>query len=779
MAVGDLDMPSRRASDRDTAAARKTVAILCVFIVLIALHTSGIFGPSLYMLALLGASIAGGIGIRTHRATVIWPWWTLVAAGTLWTVAALLRDTLEPTGDLTSSRSLIPDAFSLPGFVVFGVGLFGLVRSQGANRDRTVFVDGLLVAAGSAAIVFSLIVAPTLNIPDTALDARLAVAVYPTIAMFFLVGSAQLAFSRYRRYESVLLLVAGTGCLMIGEILFALGETGAIAVPLNILDLPHMGVAAFFSAAALHPDTHRTHRRTSGVHTQFGLGRLIAVSFAFIAPTIAVLFPASGPGRPIQIASCVLVTAVAVWRIVLASKGERALREELFRRATHDALTGLPSRSLIVEEASAVVDDPDTEIATLMFLDLDGFKFVNDTLGHAAGDMLLMMVAERLTNTVRAEDVVGRISGDEFVVVCPNLDGPGALALGDRIRHALRAPFDLDGSKTHVGASVGVAIASRHSDAETLMREADVAMYESKQQGRNRTTMFDIGMRDKATDRLLLETGLRVAMERKEISVVFQPVVSTEQWRVEGFEALMRWTTDDGPRSPADFIPVAEECGLLGAMGSYVLDEACRQIAHWRRHIDPELTVSVNVAGSQLHSGRFVEEIAECLERHGLPGEALWLEIVETVMLDSSMSTASVLLGLQQLGVRLAVDDFGTGYASLTHLREFPLSRIKIDRSFVTDMKSDESAAALARHVVSIGCDLGLDVVAEGVETLSEQQQLSAMGCTLIQGFLHSPGVAAAAVPEVVEQIERDFVQSDVAPRVRAAAGRRSLRCRS
>lgn len=753
--AGGFALPTRRSSDRDPRAARNTAIVLSVFAVVIAVHASGVLGPALYPVTLLAGSIAVAIGIRINRATLIWPWWTMAGAGALWAVAGILRDALDVTGDLTTSRSLVPDLFAVPGYAVFAIGLFGLVHAQRASRDLAAFADALLVAAGSSAIVFSLIVAPTLSMTGASLSARVSVAMYPAIAMFLLVGCAQMAFSQQRRSESVPLLVAGSACLAIAEVLFSLGETGQVDVPLRTLELPYLGAAAFFSAVALHPDTHRVHRRTGGVHREFGLGRLIAVTFAFVAPMVAVLFPATGSGRPFQILSCVLVTAVAMWRLLLASNSEVVLREELFRRATHDALTGLPSRSLIVEEASALVDDPNTEYATLMFLDLDGFKFVNDTLGHPAGDLLLMMVAERLTTTVRAEDVVGRISGDEFVVVCPNLDAAGAIALGDRIRNALRPPFDIDGSEARVGASVGVAIAGHDTDAETLLREADVAMYASKEQGRNRTTMFDIGMRDRAGDRLDLESGLRLALDRDEISVVFQPIVGTEHWRVEGFEALMRWTTETGPRSPADFIPVAEECGLIGAMGSYVLDEACRQIADWRARLGDHLTVSVNVAGSQLQSGRFVDEVADCLERHGLPGEALWLEIVETVMLDNSMSTESVLIGLEHLGVRLAVDDFGTGYASLTHLRTFPLSRIKIDRSFVTGMKNDPSAAALTRHVVALGTDLGLDVVAEGVETMDEQHQLASMGCGLIQGFLHSPGVPSVAVPDVVADIER------------------------
>lgn len=754
---GRRDSRSRRGTDSDPSGTRSTVVVLCVFSVLIAVHATAWAGQLLYPVMVIAAAVAGTVGVRIHRAEVIWPWWMLVTAGVLWSVAGVARETFRSTGDLSSGRSLIPDLFSIPGYVAFGIGLWGLVHSHGADRDRSVLIDALLVAAGSAAIVFSLIISPTLNLAGSSFDARISVSVYPMISMFLLIGSAQLAFTRTRRAESFMLLVAGSACLTLGDLLYAMGETGSIDVPVNVLDLPYLAVAAFFSAAALHPDAHRVRGRASAMQAELGLGRMIAVTFAFLAPTVAVLAPAQGPGRPFQIGSCVMVTVLAVWRILVASRSEAALRSELIERATHDALTGLPSRQVVVDAAAALMNDPKRNATSLMFLDLDGFKLVNDSLGHAAGDHLLMLVADRLVDTVRADDVVGRIGGDEFVVVCADLDAHGARALGDRIRHALREPFDLDGNVVHVGASVGINVGTHGDDAETVMREADTAMYQSKEHGRNLTTVFDVPMREQISERIDVENGLRRAIDNNEFSVVFQPIVSTADRCVDGFEALMRWNSPTGVRGPGEFIPVAEDTGLIVAMGRWVLDEACRQVAHWRGTISDELTVSVNVSATQLQGARFVEEVAACLDRHALPGEALWLEIVETVMLDNSLSTTAVLMGLEELGVRLAVDDFGTGYASLTYLRQFPVARLKVDRSFVADMTTDSSTAALVGSVVSLACDLDIEVVAEGVETLDQQIRLIDMGCTLIQGFLHSAGVAAAEVPAMVETIEQQW----------------------
>ncbi len=779
--IGDIDLRQRRAADATVSGL--TIKVLCGFAILITIHACGWLGPTLYPAIVIAAVAAGTIGVRTHSAEVIWPWWLIIAAGVLWSVAGVMRVMLHTTGDLTSSRSLVPDLFSLPGYLAFGVGLWGLVQSHRANRDQSAFIDALLVAVGSGAIVFSLIVSPTLSMSDATVEARVAISVYPMIAMFLLVGSMQLAFARSRRSESSTLLVAGSACLTIGDLLYAMGETGSVDLPVNVLDLPYLGVAALLAAAALHPDTHRVRPRTPAPEADPGVGRLVAVTFAFLAPTLAVVTPASGAGRPIQVALCLAVTVIAGWRFAAATRTESALRRQLTRRAEHDALTGLPSRHVIVKLAASLLTDPERSSTSLMFLDLDGFKRINDSRGHAAGDLLLIMVAQRLVDTVRSDDVVGRIGGDEFVIVCADLDANGAMALGDRIRGALREPFDLGSQPLHVRASVGITVASYGDDPENVLREADMAMYQAKESGRDHTTLFDTPMRERINEHVEIEQGLRRGLENNEFSVAFQPIVNTAAERVEGFEALVRWNSPTGIRSPDEFLPVAEDTGLIGAIGAWVLDEACRQIAHWRRTIDPELTVSVNVAASQMQSACFVEDVARCLGRYDLPAEALWLEIVETVMLDNSMHTTAVMMGLRQLGVRLAVDDFGTGYASLTHLRQFPVSRLKIDRSFVEELTTDASTVTLVSGAVFLGTGLGMDVVAEGVETIEQQTQLTRMGCNLIQGYLHSPGVPATEIPSVVASIERHWDGRRTSPLVSEPTGssvfsvRRTARC--
>ncbi len=391
-----------------------------------------------------------------------------------------------------------------------------------------------------------------------------------------------------------------------------------------------------------------------------------------------------------------------------------------------------------------------------MFLDLDDFKLVNDSLGHAAGDVLLREVGRRLRATVRVDDVVGRIGGDEFVVVIVDLDAAGAQAMGDRIRQAMRDPFLLGGDEVVVTTSIGITLAEPGVSPSELMQDADTAMYQSKDRGRNHVTMFDTSMRDGVARRLELERGLRSALENDEVSVVYQPVVNTTTARVEGFEALMRWTTPECSYSPAEFMSVAEESGMIVSLGAHVLDEACRQLSGWRRNVPgcEDLTLSVNLSVRQMQTSNLVDTVAETLGRHELPGRALWLEITESVMLVDTVTTAAVMSGLRSLGVRLAVDDFGTGFSSLSYLRNFPVSRVKIDQSFVAELGTQPVSDALVRAIVAIGRSLDLDVVAEGVETHEQAAALVELGCRRLQGFLIARPVPPGEVPALLSSVD-------------------------
>lgn len=731
--------------------------VWCGFVVATVGHAVGVFGPFLYPIVVLASSLVAFLGLRRFRPAQRWPWRVLIGVGVLWSIAGGLRDVTSATGDLSSSRSLLPDLFALPGYVMFGLALFGLVRASREVSDRGLFIDAVLVAVGSVSVVFATVISPTLELAGASLTARVAVAVYPAISMWMLIAVVQLTLSRRRRAKGYVLVVAGSVCLLVGDVVFALGEIGTLHLSRNVLDVPYLLVAACLGAAAWHPGVHRVLPASSFDESQFNVMRLFAVGVALVAPVVAMAASSDvGSGRSVQLVLLALVAVLAVWRIAVTARSENGARAELFHRATHDQLTGLPSRALLLEHATRLLDNPRRRPVAVMFLDLDEFKLINDSLGHSAGDVLLIEVAERLVATVREGDVVGRLGGDEFVVVTIDLDAEGAHALGDRIRRAMRAPFLLGLDEVFVSTSIGITMAEAGTSATTLMQQADTAMYRAKDHGRNHVTMFDASMRESLVRRIELEQGLRRALECNEVSVVYQPIVDTAACRVSGLEALIRWTTPEMSYSPDEFMDVAEDSGLIVSLGAFVLDEACRQAAYWRRTIPEaaDLTMSVNISARQVQTSSLVDTVAETLARHDLPGEALWLEITESIMIEDTLTTAAVMTGLRRLGVRLAVDDFGTGFSALNYLRTFPVSCVKIDRSFITDLTSQPAAEALVRAVVGIGRSMQLDVIAEGVETTDQAQRLADLGCNRIQGFLFARPAPSDEIPMLLETIE-------------------------
>ena len=361
---------------------------------------------------------------------------------------------------------------------------------------------------------------------------------------------------------------------------------------------------------------------------------------------------------------------------------------------------------------------------------------------------MLVDAAKRIVGCLRSTDVVGRISGDEFIVVTVGLDEPPTTSMADRIRRILGEGFYLESGEVFVSASVGVTFAGPNAQAATLIQEADTAMYRSKDSGRNMVTTFDFSMRERVARRVELERLLRHAIDGREIAAHYQPLVTLPEGRVVGFEALARWQSDGHMISPAEFIPIAEDSGLIVQLGAFMLDEGCRQLSRMRQSLPggEELYMSINLSPRQVREGDIVDTVAEALERHHLPGEALWLEITESVMMEDSLTTASVMSGLRSLDVRLSVDDFGTGFSSLSYLKRFPVSQVKIDRSFVMGLGHHQSDSSLVSAIIAMANALGLSTTAEGVETIEQARQLHDLGCRQAQGYLYSKAVPASEV---------------------------------
>ncbi len=431
--------------------------------------------------------------------------------------------------------------------------------------------------------------------------------------------------------------------------------------------------------------------------------------------------------------------------------------ERLAHSAVHDALTGLPNRTLILDRAAQMLARARRENLSVaaLFVDLDNFKDINDTLGHEAGDRLLQAVAQRFEGMLRASDTVGRMGGDEFVVLTesvPMAAGPELVA--DRIQDVLREPFQLEGYHQVplvISASVGIATGVRAS-ANELLRDADIALYRAKATGKDRWTMFEPAMQSAVLDRLELEMDLRSALDNGEFLLLYQPVFDLDSVRACGVEALLRWNHPRrGVLAPDQFIPSLEDTGLIVDVGRWVLTEACAQAARWY-HQKHFLTMSVNVSMRQLETDALVEHVKQALEASGLDPGSLILEVTETTLMRDTEATVRRLRALKELGVMVAVDDFGTGYSSLAYLRQFPVDALKIDRSFVAAMADSPESVALIHTLVQLGRTLGIETLAEGIEEQWQLQRLQSERCERGQGFLFSRPVDSAAIEDLLAQ---------------------------
>ncbi|HEX6041645.1 PAS domain S-box protein [Longimicrobium sp.] len=416
--------------------------------------------------------------------------------------------------------------------------------------------------------------------------------------------------------------------------------------------------------------------------------------------------------------------------------------EQLAYGALHDALTGLPNRALFVDRlahAAERVRRGDHFLSAVLFLDLDRFKVVNDSLGHGLGDRMLLECARRLEDALRPGDTLARFGGDEFTVLLEGISGPlEATHLAERLAAAVAEPFQLERHEVFATASIGIALATTgHEDAEELLRNADAALSRAKMLGKNRLEVFDRAMHAEAMARLRLETDLRRALERGELRLVYQPIVALDTGRIDGFEALLRWRHPErGEVGPGTFIPVAEETGLILPLGRWVVEECCRQLQRWTEAGYTTLAMSLNLSARQFAEPDLAGYLAGALRTCGMPASRLRMEITESVLLEQAEPAVGTLTRLRDMGVVLCMDDFGTGYSSLGYLHRFPLDVVKIDRSFVSRMDRDARSAQMVHAIVNLARNLRVKVVAEGVETREQLASLRGMGCDHAQGFL-------------------------------------------
>jgi diguanylate cyclase (GGDEF)-like protein len=446
--------------------------------------------------------------------------------------------------------------------------------------------------------------------------------------------------------------------------------------------------------------------------------------------------------------------------VTARTQGLETANKQLRHLATHDALTGLPNRVLMDDRIGQCIALADRQSQTfaVIVLDLDRFKVVNDSFGHRVGDELLREVAQRLKGVVREIDTVARLGGDEFVLIItqsPERDAVEAVA--SRIIEVMQAPVRIAGVEIHTSPSIGIAFYPHDaSTTEALLAHADAAMYYAKQQGRNNFQCFVPRMNAATQEKVRLESDMHVALEQKQFELHYQPKVNTATGVMHGAEALLRWTHPvHGPISPAKFIPIAEECGLIGALGAWVVREACRQARAWQLDGLPSLRVAVNLSASQFRQGNIVTIIRDALDAAGLEARFLEVELTESVVMSDPEESIAILEKLSTMGVLVSIDDFGTGYSSMSYLRRFPIDKIKIDRAFISEAISRPDDASIVRAIVSLAHNLRLKVVAEGVESTEQLEFLKTLGCDQYQGFHFSPALPAAQFEALVRS-ERD-----------------------
>lgn len=472
--------------------------------------------------------------------------------------------------------------------------------------------------------------------------------------------------------------------------------------------------------------------------------------------------------RVASLSTATAVVLLLLWqfrtRLMGTLEQARAAEDRLQREATHDTLTGLPNRALLNERLSRTIERSavETDYAfAILFLDLDRFKNVNDSLGHGAGDLLLQEIASRLRARVRPTDTVARLGGDEFVMLLEDLGGYGedAAEVAQEVQETLRTPFVVEGQEIFTTASIGVVRRpSGYGEPEELLRDADIAMYRAKEAGKARHTVFEAPMRRRPASLLRLETDLRRAVARTEFEVHYQPIVALGSGEITGFEALVRWRHHRrGLLGPDAFIPLAEETGLIFAITRFVLREACGRMALWRQRLPDyrPLTVSVNVTPAQLAHPEFPQQLSETLAHTGLEGRDLALEITEGALVRDERIVLATLSRIKRLEARVHVDDFGTGYSSLAALHRYPVDALKIDQSFVSGMEFDREKPEIVQTIASLAYQLGMVVVAEGVETNEQLALLRKMGCDYGQGYLFSRPITSGAAEALLEAAPR------------------------
>ena len=732
-----------------------------------------------YVMIGAGSTVAMLVAVLVRRPAERSSWFLLIAANALSTTGDFIENVLY---GMVWNRSVpfpsIADLFYLAAYPCIFLGVMGLCRRRDSDGHRENLADATIVALAAMAVSWHFVMGSTLYRNDLTSFGKVVELAYPLmdVGLLFIMVKA-LAFGSGRlTYHRV--IAAALTCTLISDSAYDYMIQHAGYSTGNIIDAGWLLNYVLMAVAAFHPST--ADRAPDRPFDPAGRSRVPMLAFAGVVPGLLRVGNLTGHLRdtPVLAATTVVVFALVCLRMswlfqALRDQGLRAVADaaalaealeardrlefDLRHQAFHDPLTGLANRALLYERVreSLTAATGSGQIG-LCFCDLDGFKTVNDSLGHHAGDQLLTVVSRRLQSLVRSNDTVARLGGDEFAVLLQGVDSQAtAMQIADRIVASMREPVEIAGRQITLSVSVGLAFAEPCKSTEQLLSEADVAMYEAKSKGKSRWASFETAMRSKTVERLELANAFRGALEREEFFLLYQPYFSVRDGRIEGFEALVRWNHPALGLVPPDrFIPLAEETGFIIPLGRWVLERACEQAAHWESVSCSRLTMSVNISGRQLQDATLCEDVRTALALTGLSPGRLVLEVTETNVLGDSEEITSTLAGLKAIGVQVALDDFGTGYSSLSYLRRLPLDVLKIDKSFVDPLVSDgPQEMALVSTIIDFAHVLGLRTVAEGVETATQLARLRTLGCASVQGFLLARPLAADAATDLIAEV--------------------------
>lgn len=697
------------------------------------------------------------IGVVTNKAPLPVAFVTIFSALVIVAARAIEENTNTPD-------TLIPESLFLASQVLIVLGLVFILRRQLHGQAGNVLADGLIVGIGAWLVVWVYLVQPSLGVTGNSATFTTIRSITLGVTMIVLFLLATLLFSQTAPSPANAFVGIAIALTLAGIILRAVVFRGDVSFSSATLDAPLLMAIALAGAGFAHPAIRHIAARGSHIVVPALMTRLLTTTSSLVAPIIvlAVDKPANTQDTTVRTITVCILVAVVMSRVVQSVRLNANTQEQLVRSALTDSLTGLPNRVLMLQHIeTAMRSSWKTHLQpTVLFIDVDRFKNINDSLGHSIGDDVLTEVSRRLTSAVPTHATVARIAGDEFVVLDATTETvTQSVLLAEQVLDSLRSPIKTRDGDMFVTASIGVAYSPSAVElsANELMRHADTAMYRAKNAGRNCIALFDESMLDNVTKRLDVETALYRALERNELHLVHQPIVDIDLGLVVGFEALMRW--DRGQAhvvTPDEFIPIAEETGVIVPLGSWAINDALTQLRTWidAGHCSPSTTMSVNVSVRQLHDPQFVTVVSEALSLSGIPAGQLWLEVTESVMITEPTQALAALHRLHGLGVRIAIDDFGTGYSSLSLLQRFPIQCIKIDRSFVNDVVTEPATQNIVRTIIAMANAMGAEIVAEGVESTDQLSELLSLDCHRAQGYLFSRPVHVDDVPRVVKFIE-------------------------